>query len=714
MSRAIRNIAIIAHVDHGKTTLVDQLLRQSGTFAAHESVAERVMDSNDLERERGITILSKNCAIRYGDVHINIVDTPGHADFGGEVERVLSMVDGVLLLVDAVEGPMPQTRFVTRKALAQGLRPIVVVNKIDRPGARPDWVIDHTFDLFDKLGASNEQLDFPIVYASGLAGYATLDAAHPGTDMKPLFDAIIEHVPAPEVDRDQPLQLQICSLDYSSYIGQIGIGRIRRGSIAPNQEVVVLYGDENRGRAKVSQVLTFKGLERSPAQSAQAGDIVMISGIEQVNIGVTLCAPEAPEALPPIRVDEPTLSMEFLVNTSPLAGREGKYVTTRQIRERLDRELLKNVALRVEDTDDADVFRVSGRGELHLTILLENMRREGFELAVGRPRVLMHTAADGSREEPYELLTVDIDEDHQGAIMEELGARRGELQDMQPDGKGRVRLEYRIPARGLIGFQGEFLTLTRGTGLMSHVFDDYGPEAGAMAERRNGVLVSQENGQAVAYALWKLQERGRMFVQHNDPVYEGMIIGIHSRDNDLVVNPIKGKQLTNIRASGTDEAVRLTPPIELTLESAIEFIADDELVEITPKSIRLRKRLLLEHERKRASRASSEPAPRSALSPEVFAMKKRAIVLMTVLLAACGAKQEADTPPAAEKQPAREQQEGEFTILCNEQILFVDRKTGHAVIVDNEGQILGEEQLRFESEDGIRYLRCGDKLYLAE
>ena len=605
MSRAIRNIAIIAHVDHGKTTLVDQLLRQSGTFAAHESVAERVMDSNDLERERGITILSKNCAIRYGDVHINIVDTPGHADFGGEVERVLSMVDGVLLLVDAVEGPMPQTRFVTRKALAQGLRPIVVVNKIDRPGARPDWVIDHTFDLFDKLGATNEQLDFPIVYASGLAGYATLDAAHPGTDMKPLFDAIIEHVPAPEVDRDQPLQLQICSLDYSSYIGQIGIGRIRRGSIAPNQEVVVLYGDENRGRAKVSQVLTFKGLERSPAQSAQAGDIVMISGIEQVNIGVTLCAPEAPEALPPIRVDEPTLSMEFLVNTSPLAGREGKYVTTRQIRERLDRELLKNVALRVEDTDDADVFRVSGRGELHLTILLENMRREGFELAVGRPRVLMHTAADGSREEPYELLTVDIDEDHQGAIMEELGARRGELQDMQPDGKGRVRLEYRIPARGLIGFQGEFLTLTRGTGLMSHVFDDYGPEAGTMAERRNGVLVSQENGQAVAYALWKLQDRGRMFVQHNDPVYEGMIIGIHSRDNDLVVNPIKGKQLTNIRASGTDEAVRLTPPIELTLESAIEFIADDELVEITPKSIRLRKRLLLEHERKRASRASS-------------------------------------------------------------------------------------------------------------
>ena len=605
MSRAIRNIAIIAHVDHGKTTLVDQLLRQSGTFAAHESVAERVMDSNDLERERGITILSKNCAIRYGDVHINIVDTPGHADFGGEVERVLSMVDGVLLLVDAVEGPMPQTRFVTRKALAQGLRPIVVVNKIDRPGARPDWVIDHTFDLFDKLGATNEQLDFPIVYASGLAGYATLDAAQPGTDMKPLFDAIIEHVPAPEVDRDQPLQLQICSLDYSSYIGQIGIGRIRRGSIAPNQEVVVLYGDENRGRAKVSQVLTFKGLERSPAQSAEAGDIVMISGIEQVNIGVTLCAPEALEALPPIRVDEPTLSMEFLVNTSPLAGREGKYVTTRQIRERLDRELLKNVALRVEDTDDADVFRVSGRGELHLTILLENMRREGFELAVGRPRVLMHTAADGSREEPYELLTVDIDEEHQGAIMEELGARRGELQDMQPDGKGRVRLEYRIPARGLIGFQGEFLTLTRGTGLMSHVFDDYGPEAGAMAERRNGVLVSQENGQAVAYALWKLQERGRMFVQHNDPVYEGMIIGIHSRDNDLVVNPIKGKQLTNIRASGTDEAVRLTPPIELTLESAIEFIADDELVEITPKSIRLRKRLLLEHERKRASRASS-------------------------------------------------------------------------------------------------------------
>ena len=603
MTRAIRNIAIIAHVDHGKTTLVDQLLRQSGTFRENQQVAERVMDSNDLEKERGITILAKNCAIQYGQTHINIVDTPGHADFGGEVERVLSMVDSVLLLVDAVEGPMPQTRFVTRKALALGLKPIVVINKIDRPGARPDWVINQTFDLFDKLGATEEQLDFPVVYASALNGFAMLDASQPGTDMKPLFEAILKHVPQPPIDVDAPLQVQICSLDYSSYIGQLGIGRIQRGRIAPNQEVVVMYGDENRGKAKVSQVLTFKGLERTSAAFAEAGDIVLIAGINQINIGVTLCAPDALLPLPPIAVDEPTLTMNFMVNTSPLAGREGKFVTSRQIRERLEKELLKNVALRVNYTQDADVFEVSGRGELHLTILLENMRREGFELAVSRPRVVFKEI-DGVKCEPYEMLTVDVEEDHQGSVMEELGRRRGELQDMQPDGKGRVRLEYRIPARGLIGFQGEFLTMTRGTGLASHVFDDYAPMAGSMSERRNGVLVSQNDGEAVAYALWNLQDRGRMFVNPGDKLYEGMIIGIHTRDNDLVVNPIKGKQLTNVRASGTDEAVRLIPSIKLTLESAIEFIADDEVVEITPESIRLRKRHLKEHERKRASKES--------------------------------------------------------------------------------------------------------------
>ena len=603
-SRAIRNIAIIAHVDHGKTTLVDQLLRQSGTFRDNQQVAERVMDSNDLEKERGITILAKNCAISWGDTHINIVDTPGHADFGGEVERVLSMVDGVLLLVDAVEGPMPQTRFVTRKALAQGLKPIVVINKIDRPGSRPDWVINHTFDLFDKLGATEEQLDFPVVYASALNGYAMLDASKPGTDMTALYEAIIKHVPPPEVDEDAPLQLQICSLDYSTYVGQIGVGRIKRGRIKPNQPVTVLYGDESRGNAKVGQVLKFHGLEREQAEEARAGDIVLVTGIEQVNIGVTLCDPDHPDALPPIAVDEPTLTMTFQVNNSPLAGREGKFVTSRQIRERLDRELLKNVALRVEDTSEADSFLVSGRGELHLTILLENMRREGYELAVSRPRVVFREV-DGEKCEPYEMLTVDVEEDHQGGVMEELGRRRGELQDMAPDGKGRVRLEYRIPARGLIGFQGEFLTLTRGTGLASHVFDDYGPMAGAMAERRNGVLISQDDGAAVAYALWKLQDRGRMFVNPGEAVYEGMIIGIHSRDNDLVVNPIKTKQLTNVRSSGKDEAVTLTPPIQLTLESAIEFIADDELVEITPKNIRLRKRHLIEHERKRANKAEA-------------------------------------------------------------------------------------------------------------
>ncbi|MDR0564914.1 MAG: translational GTPase TypA, partial [Azoarcus sp.] len=534
MSRPIRNIAIIAHVDHGKTTLVDQLLRQSGTFRDNQQVAERVMDSGDIEKERGITILSKNCAIQYGDTHINIVDTPGHADFGGEVERVLSMVDSVLLLVDAQEGPMPQTRFVTRKALAQGLRPIVVINKIDRPGARPDWVVSHTFDLFDKLGATEEQLDFPVIYASALNGYAFERPGDEQKDMRPLFEAILKHVPPPAIDAEGPLQLQICSLDYSSYMGQLGIGRIQRGRIRQNQEVTVLYGEENRGKSKVSQILTFNGLDRQPTEIAEAGDIVLVAGIDQINIGVTLCAPEAPEGLRPIAVDEPTLTMNFLVNTSPLAGREGKYVTSRQIRERLEKELLKNVALRVNFTEDTDVFEVSGRGELHLTILLENMRREGFELAVGRPRVV-YKDINGVKSEPYELLTVDVEEDHQGNVMEELGRRRGELQDMQPDGKGRVRLEYRIPARGLIGFQGEFLTLTRGTGIASHVFDDYGPLAGSMSERRNGVLISQNDGTAVAYALWNLQDRGRMLVSPGDVLYEGMIIGVHSRDNDLVV-----------------------------------------------------------------------------------------------------------------------------------------------------------------------------------
>ena len=603
--RALRNIAIIAHVDHGKTTLVDQLLRQSGTFRENQQVDTRVMDSNDLEKERGITILAKNCAVEYEGTHVNIVDTPGHADFGGEVERVLSMVDSVLLLVDAVEGPMPQTRFVTRKALALGLKPIVVVNKIDRPGARPEWVINATFELFDKLGATEEQLDFPVVFASALNGYASLDSEVREGDMKPLFDAILKHVPVRDDDFDGPLQLQISSLDYSSYVGKIGIGRISRGRVKALQDVLILNGpDSTPIKGRINQVLKFKGLEREIVPEAMAGDIVLINGIEDIGIGSTVCAVDTPDALPMLTVDEPTLTMNFMVNTSPLAGREGKFVTSRQLRERLERELKANVALRVAPTDDDTIFEVSGRGELHLTILLENMRREGFELAVSRPRVV-YKMVDGVRHEPFENLTVDVEEAHQGGVMEELGRRRGDLQDMQPDGKGRVRLEYRIPARGLIGFQGEFMTLTRGTGLMSHVFDVYGavdPNKGEIAGRRNGVLISQDDGAAVAYALWKLQDRGRMFVSHNDAVYEGMIIGIHSRDNDLVVNPIKGKQLTNVRASGTDEAVRLVPPIELSLEYAVEFIEDDELVEITPKSIRLRKRYLKEHERKRASR----------------------------------------------------------------------------------------------------------------
>jgi len=603
--RAIRNIAIIAHVDHGKTTLVDKLLRQSGTFRDNQQVEARVMDSNDLEKERGITILSKNCAVEYEGTHINIVDTPGHADFGGEVERVLSMVDSVLLLVDAQEGPMPQTRFVTRKALALGLKPIVVVNKIDRPGARAEWAINATFELFDKLGATEEQLDFPVVYASALNGYSSLDADVREGDMKPLFDAILKHVPAREDDQDGPLQLQITSLDYSSYVGKIGIGRITRGRVRALQDVIIMDGPEGTPvKARINQVLNFKGLERVLVDEAVAGDIVLINGIDEIGIGTTICAPDTPDALPMLTVDEPTLTMNFMVNNSPLAGREGKFVTSRQLRERLDRELKANVALRVSPTDDDTIFEVSGRGELHLTILIENMRREGFELAVSRPRVVFKMI-DGVRNEPFELLSVDVEEANQGGVMEELGRRRGDLQNMESDSKGRVRLEYRIPARGLIGFQGEFMTLTRGTGLMSHIFDEYAPvdnSKGEMASRRNGVLISQDDGAAVAYAIWKLQDRGRMFVVHNDPVYEGMIIGIHARDNDLVVNPIKGKQLTNVRSSGTDEAVRLVPPIQMSLEYAVEFIDDDELVEITPKSIRLRKRFLKESDRKRAGR----------------------------------------------------------------------------------------------------------------
>ncbi|MGN6231927.1 MAG: translational GTPase TypA [Trinickia sp.] len=606
MTRAIRNIAIIAHVDHGKTTLVDQLLRQSGTFRENQQIAERVMDSNDIEKERGITILAKNCAVEYEGTHINIVDTPGHADFGGEVERVLSMVDSVLLLVDAVEGPMPQTRFVTKKALALGLKPIVVVNKIDRPGARIDWVINQTFDLFDKLGATEEQLDFPIIYASGLNGYASLDASAREGDMRPLFEAILQHVPVRDADPDGPLQLQITSLDYSTYVGRIGVGRIARGRIKPGQPVALRFGPEGEVfNRKINQVLSFHGLDRVQVDEAQAGDIVLINGIEDIGIGATICAPDTPEALPMITVDEPTLTMNFLVNSSPLAGKEGKFVTSRQIRDRLTRELNHNVALRVRDTGDETVFEVSGRGELHLTILIENMRREGYELAVSRPRVVLHEV-DGVKHEPYELLTVDVEDGHQGGVMEELGRRKGELLDMASDGRGRTRLEYKIPARGLIGFQGEFMTLTRGTGLMSHVFDEYAPvKEGTLGERRNGVLISQDDGAAVAYALWKLQDRGRMFVKPGDALYEGMIIGIHSRDNDLVVNPIKGKQLTNVRASGTDEAVRLVPPIQMSLEYAVEFIDDDELVEVTPQSIRLRKRHLKEHERRRASREAS-------------------------------------------------------------------------------------------------------------
>ncbi|MCM0028341.1 MAG: translational GTPase TypA [Polynucleobacter sp.] len=601
--RALRNIAIIAHVDHGKTTLVDQLLRQSGTFRSNEKMTERVMDSNDLEKERGITILSKNCAVEYDGTHINIVDTPGHADFGGEVERVLSMVDGVLLLVDAVEGPMPQTRFVTKKALALGLKPIVVINKVDRPGARCDYVINATFELFDKLGASEEQLDFPIIYASGLNGYAGNSEDVRSGDMRPLFDAVLKNVPMRDDDPDGPLQFQISSIDYNSYVGKIGVGRINRGRVKAGMDVICMNGPDGAPfKGRVNQVLKFKGLEREVVEEAVAGDIALINGIEDLAIGTTICAVDKPDPLPMLKIDEPTLTMNFMVNTSPLAGREGKFVTSRQIRERLDRELKSNMALRVRQTDDDTVFEVSGRGELHLTILVETMRREGYEMAVSRPRVVFHEE-NGVKMEPFENLTVDIEDTTQGAVMEDLGKRKGELLDMVSDGKGRTRLEYRIPARGLIGFQGDFMTMTRGNGLMSHTFDCYAPaKDGVLGERHNGVLISQDDGEAVAYAIWKLQDRGRMFVKHGDPVYEGMVIGIHSRDNDLVVNPIKGKQLTNVRSSGTDEAVRLVTPIDLTLEYAVEFISDDELVEVTPKSVRVRKRYLKEHERKKASR----------------------------------------------------------------------------------------------------------------
>jgi GTP-binding protein len=609
MSRALRNIAIIAHVDHGKTTLVDQLLRQSGTFRANQKLEIRVMDNNDLEKERGITILAKNTAIEYEGTHINIVDTPGHADFGGEVERVLGMVNGVLLLVDAVEGPMPQTRFVTKKALALGLKPIVVINKVDRPGSRSDWVLNQTFDLFDKLGASDEQLDFPVIYASGLNGWACMDLkdapSHGGSasDMKPLFDTVLKHVPTPPGDPEAPLQLQLAALDYSTFTGRLGIGRVLNGRIKPGQQVVVMNHGDQVSSGRINQVLGFQGLERIPVESAEAGDIIIVSGLDEIGIGVTICDRDNPVGLPMLLVDEPTLTMDFMVNSSPLAGTEGKFVSSRQIRDRLNKELLTNVALKVEDTQDADVFRVSGRGELHLTILLETMRREGFEMAVGKPRVV-YKEINGEKCEPYENLSIDLEDENQGTIMEEIGRRRGELTNMESDGQGRTRLEYHIPARGLIGFQSDFMTMTRGTGLISHVFDDYGPVKPDLPGRHNGVLISAEDGEAVAYALWNLEDRGRMFVVPGDKLYEGMIIGIHSRDNDLVVNPIKGKKLTNVRASGTDEAVRLTTALKMTLESAVEFIDDDELVELTPKSIRIRKRFLKEFDRKKAMRTA--------------------------------------------------------------------------------------------------------------
>ncbi|MCH1554200.1 MAG: translational GTPase TypA [Luminiphilus sp.] len=604
MINQLRNIAIIAHVDHGKTTLVDCLLQQSGTLDRKSQGAERIMDSNDQEKERGITILAKNTAIRWQDYRINIVDTPGHADFGGEVERVLSMVDSVLLLVDAVDGPMPQTRFVTAKAFERGLNPIVVVNKIDRPGARPDWVIDQVFDLFDSLGATDEQLDFPIIYASALNGIAGLDPDDMASDMTPLFEMIAEQVAAPNVDSEGPFQLQISALDYSSYVGVIGVGRITRGRLKTNMPVAVVGRDGSNRNAKVLQVMGYLGLERNEVDQAEAGDIVCITGIDALNISDTLCHPEAPDPLPALSVDEPTVSMTFQVNDSPFAGLEGKFVTSRNIRERLDRELIHNVALRVEQGDSPDKFVVSGRGELHLSVLIESMRREGFELGVSRPEVIQKEV-DGRLCEPYENLVIDCEAEHQGGVMEELGQRRADMKNMVQDASGRVRLEFIVPARGLIGFRSLFMTLTSGSGIMTHVFNHYGPISKAeLAARNNGVLVSMVKGKTLAYALYSLQDRGRLFIQPNIEVYEGQIVGLHSRSNDLVVNPTKAKQLTNVRASGTDEALILTPPVLHSLEQALEFIDADELVEVTPNSIRLRKKLLLEHERKRASRAA--------------------------------------------------------------------------------------------------------------
>ncbi|MDF1589269.1 MAG: translational GTPase TypA [Gammaproteobacteria bacterium] len=599
----LRNIAIIAHVDHGKTTLVDQLLRQSGTFSEHEELQERVMDSNDLEKERGITILSKNTAVRWNDYHINIVDTPGHADFGGEVERVLSMVDSVLLLVDSAEGPMPQTRFVTQKALALGLKPIVVINKIDKPSARPSWVLDQTFDLFANLEATDEQLDFDVIYASGLNGFAGLEDTVRDGDMTPLFQLVVDKVKPPEVNADGPFRMQVTSLDYNSYVGVIGVGRIERGKVKTNTPVTVIDIEGKTRNGRVLTVMGFMGLQREEVSEAQAGDIIAFTGLDPLNISDTLCDPNAVEALPPLSVDEPTVTMTFQVNNSPMAGKEGKFVTTRQIKERLERELIHNVALRVEQMpEDPDKFRVSGRGELHLSVLIENMRREGFEMGVSRPEVIIREV-DGVKQEPYESVTADVEEVHQGTIMEKLGERGAQLSDMVPDGKGRVRLDFMIPSRGLIGFRTEFLTATQGTGLIFSVFDHYAPvKPGNFGKRNNGVLIANGLGKAVAFSIFNLQERGRMFIGHNDDVYEGMVIGIHSRDNDLVVNPLKGKQLTNVRASGTDEAINLVPPIRMSLEQALEFIGEDELLEVTPKSLRVRKKLLLEHERKRASR----------------------------------------------------------------------------------------------------------------
>ena len=606
MIEKLRNIAIIAHVDHGKTTLVDELLRQSGTFAAHEKVDDRVMDSNELEKERGITILAKNTAIDWNGYHINIVDTPGHADFGGEVERVLSLVDSVLLLVDAVDGPMPQTRFVTQKAFALGLNPIVVINKIDRPGARPDWVVDQTFDLFDRLDATDEQLDFPIVYTSALNGYSGLESDTSGGDMTALFETIVEKVSPPDVDLDAPFQIQVVSLDYNSYVGVIGIGRIQKGSVKAKMPLTLINREGEKRSARMLQIFGFHGLERVEVPAASAGDIIAFCGIEKLEISDTLCAPEAVEMMPLINVDEPTVSMSFQVNTSPFAGKEGKFVTSRQIRERLHKELQHNVALRVEDTSDPDKFKVSGRGELHLSILIENMRREGFELGVSRPEVILKEI-EGEMCEPFEIVTIEVEEAHQGAIMEKLGERKGDLENMVPDGKGRIRLEYMMPSRGLIGFQTEFMTTTSGSGLLYHVFDHYGPmKKGEVGTRKRGVLVSMVKGKALAFALFNLQERGELFLVHADEVYEGMLVGIHSRTNDLVVNPTKAKQLTNIRAAGTDENLVLTKIQKMTLEQALKFIDEDELVEVTPKSIRLRKKLLTEIERKRASRALSE------------------------------------------------------------------------------------------------------------